>query len=472
MTRNTVSTGVTVYQAPASITNDGRIITSDDGINAGFGGVVTNGVDGTISGYTGIYIANVATVINAGTIAGSGPADRAVYFGAGYTHRAIVDPGAVFNGRVEGGNSVGSTATSTLEFASAASIGTLTALGSRYIDFAQVTIDSNAAWAVTCTNQLESGVTFTNSGSLTLKNTTTFAEYGVLVNNGAIKLGQSTLTAASLLGNGALTIGAAGTVHAQGTVAAGEAIALGGAGAILRIDSPLLFAGTIDGFATKRTIELTTVAHSGTDSAHIVGTNTLEVTTGSGTFDLQLDPSQDFTGKAFDLSANGGGTDITVAGFAAGTRIATEGGMQPVETLREGDVVRTLGRGGRRRVIWLGHRRIDCRRHPVPAAVWPVRVQAGAFGGGRPIRDLYLSPDHALLIDGVLIPIRHLVNGRTIVQQACDAITYWHVELAEHDVVFAEGVAAESYLDTGNRGVFGSETSWQAAGSARWRRGG
>jgi hypothetical protein len=59
-----------------------------------------------------------------------------------------------------------------------------------------------------------------------------------------------------------------------------------------------------------------------------------------------------------------------------------------------------------------------------------------------------------VFIDGVLIPVCHLVNGRTIFQQARDTITYWHVELSEHTVLSAEGVPAESYLDTGNRSAF------------------
>ena len=55
---------------------------------------------------------------------------------------------------------------------------------------------------------------------------------------------------------------------------------------------------------------------------------------------------------------------------------------------------------------------------------------------------------------GVLIPIRYLVNGRTVRQEARNAVTYWHVELAEHNVLYADDMLAESYLDTGNRGAF------------------
>jgi hypothetical protein len=86
--------------------------------------------------------------------------------------------------------------------------------------------------------------------------------------------------------------------------------------------------------------------------------------------------------------------------------------------------------------------------------VWPVRVAAGAFGEKIPHRDLWLSPDHAVYVDGVLIPIRLLVNGETIKQEERNEVTYWHVELEQHDVILAEGLPCESYLDTGNRAAF------------------
>jgi hypothetical protein len=105
-------------------------------------------------------------------------------------------------------------------------------------------------------------------------------------------------------------------------------------------------------------------------------------------------------------------------------------------------------------VLWLGHRTVDCSRHPRPWDVMPVRVAAHAFGANQPSADLLLSPDHSVFIDGVLIPIRYLLNGATIVQETVEQVTYWHVELDHHDVLLAEGLTCESYLDTGNRGAF------------------
>jgi hypothetical protein len=114
---------------------------------------------------------------------------------------------------------------------------------------------------------------------------------------------------------------------------------------------------------------------------------------------------------------------------------------------------------GRRlaRVRWIGHRHVVCATHPRPHDVYPVQVQRGALGAGLPARDLFLSPDHAIRPPGgddLLIPVRYLVNGATIAQIPAPEVTYWHVELDAHDVLLAEGVPAESYLDTGNRDAF------------------
>jgi hypothetical protein len=112
--------------------------------------------------------------------------------------------------------------------------------------------------------------------------------------------------------------------------------------------------------------------------------------------------------------------------------------------------------------VWTGHRTIEVAPHPRPQDVRPVRISAGAFGEGAPMRDLVLSPDHAVFVDGdadggasgVLVPVRYLVNGATITPLPVRHVTYWHVELPAHDVLLAEGLPAESYLDTGNRHAF------------------
>jgi hypothetical protein len=152
-----------------------------------------------------------------------------------------------------------------------------------------------------------------------------------------------------------------------------------------------------------------------------------------------------------------GTIDTGLACFAEGTRIATARGEIAVEQVRPGDIAMAHF-AGRARIVWTGHRHVDCRRHPRPHEVQPIRVRRDAFGEGRPVCDLLLSPDHAVFVDGVLIPVRHLVNGATVVREAVARVTYWHVELDRHDVLLAHGMPCESYLDTGNRGAFANAT--------------
>ena len=197
--------------------------------------------------------------------------------------------------------------------------------------------------------------------------------------------------------------------------------------------------------------------------------------TGNDAFDADPAPGVANPLSATDITAlnvlgwNLSGTAATSGGFcmAAGTRVLTATGEVEVEKLRAGDRV-VSAFGGTVPVVWLGHRHVDCRRHPRPFDVWPVRIKAGAFGGGRPSRDLLLSPDHAVYVGwdgnatgdgeraapGVLVPVRHLVNGTSIVRQPVNTIEYWHVELPQHDVMLTEGLPTESYLDTGNRSAF------------------
>jgi serralysin len=168
--------------------------------------------------------------------------------------------------------------------------------------------------------------------------------------------------------------------------------------------------------------------------------------------------------------------------FASGTHILTDRGEIAVERLHECDRVRTSLSDGTAPIIWIGRRRVNCARHPDPRKVWPVRVSAGAFEDDVPHRDLWLSPDHAVHVDGVLIPIKYLINGTSIAQVAVDKIVYYHVELQRHDVLLAEGLPAESYLDTGDRRSFDNAgevirlhpdfVTPRMTGAARWEAAG
>lgn len=158
------------------------------------------------------------------------------------------------------------------------------------------------------------------------------------------------------------------------------------------------------------------------------------------------DPNQIHPGAEFDSDP----ALLTVQCFAEGTRIETSSGPVAVEDLSVGDMVVT-GSGEQRPIRWIGQTIARPARHSRPWDVNPVRVVAHAFGANLPERDVRLSPGHAIYVDGVLIPAGRLVNGATIVQETVELIRYFHVELDSHDVLLAEGLPCESYLDDGNR---------------------
>ena len=64
-----------------------------------------------------------------------------------------------------------------------------------------------------------------------------------------------------------------------------------------------------------------------------------------------------------------------------------------------------------------------------------------------------VSPDHALLIDDILIQAGALVNGASIVREipVAETFVYYHVELAEHALILAENAPAETFVDNVDR---------------------
>jgi collagen type I/II/III/V/XI/XXIV/XXVII alpha len=157
-----------------------------------------------------------------------------------------------------------------------------------------------------------------------------------------------------------------------------------------------------------------------------------------------------------------GGTDIFLSTadmtcYAAGTRILTAIGERTVESLMQGDIVLTLAGEelSAQPVKWVGQRRIDRTAHPHAETAAPIRIRRGAFADNMPHRDLLVSPDHAIFVDGKLICARQLINGTTIrPEKGWTSVEYFHVELGAHAILLAEGLPAESYLNTGNRGFF------------------
>jgi len=134
--------------------------------------------------------------------------------------------------------------------------------------------------------------------------------------------------------------------------------------------------------------------------------------------------------------------------------ILTDKGEVAVEDLAIGGRVVTLS-GEARAIKWIGRRAYDGRFIAGNREVLPVCVMAGALADGMPARDLSLSPEHSLYIDGMLVPVGYLINGATITQaERADRLEYFHIELESHDVVFADGAPAESFVDCDNRLMF------------------
>jgi hypothetical protein len=132
--------------------------------------------------------------------------------------------------------------------------------------------------------------------------------------------------------------------------------------------------------------------------------------------------------------------------FLKGTHISGSHGETPVEKLKIGDLVQTV-RGDFKPITWIGYRAYTRHRNRWQDSVRPVRVARGALSSNVPHRDLYLSPGHCLLIDGLLIPVGELVNGISITQgdtRPMDVIEYFHIALETHEVISAEGVDAET----------------------------
>ncbi len=146
--------------------------------------------------------------------------------------------------------------------------------------------------------------------------------------------------------------------------------------------------------------------------------------------------------------------------FAAGTRIATEAGEAEVQKLAPGDLVRTAD-GRLEPVRWVGRQTIN---HQFNAGFALVRIAAGALGDSLPKRDLVLTGDHAMVLDGCLVNASALVNVDTIsfVPRAGmdDLVTVYHVETERHEALLAEGAASESFCDVAGRSTYDNHAEY------------
>ncbi|WP_267353427.1 MULTISPECIES: Hint domain-containing protein [unclassified Methylobacterium] len=232
------------------------------------------------------------------------------------------------------------------------------------------------------------------------------------------------------------------------------------------------FSNTIANFGSGNELALTGLSNS---SVSYNSANTSITVTGTRVGGGQV--SENFVLSApratnFSATSDGQGNTIIRAAapnppasnapcYCTGTRILTDHGEVAVENLAIGDRVVTAA-GALHPIRWIGTRSYIGRFANTNPAILPVCVKAGALADGIPSRDLWVSPDHALSLDGVLIPAEHLVNGSTIVKaDTVESVTYWHIELDSHDVLLAEGAPAESFVDDGGRAIFHNAASYR-----------
>ena len=450
--------------------NDGTISSSaSSGVGvylSSVGGTVTNAASATIKGTVDIKLSQGGTVTNAGTITGQGGKAIAAYGGAS---RVVVEAGAVFNGKV----SLSANLNNTLELASGGGAGTISGLGTSFINFKSVIVDAGAQWELTGANSLESGSILTNSGTLSLSGAT-LSDAGRIINNGSIELDPSTISVVNLSGTGTVTIDAGSKLAVQGAASAGQHIVFDGSGAELDLNTPRQFSGTISGFAEGDIIDLTSVANvTGSHADMNYTTNVLTVTEGGRAYQFQFDKAAHFAGDFFHLVSQGGGTLIEenqIACYRRGTLIATEAGEVPVESLAIGDSVLTAS-GALRPIKWIGRRSYGGRFILGRKDILPICLTAGSLADGVPRRDLWISPHHAMALDGVLIEAKDLVNGVSIVQaEDVEEVEYFHVELDSHDVILAEGAPSETFVDDDSRLMFHNAHEYAALYPEETRR--
>lgn len=149
--------------------------------------------------------------------------------------------------------------------------------------------------------------------------------------------------------------------------------------------------------------------------------------------------------------------------YAKGTLILTSQGYVPIEYIKKGNKIVTKGEiknnkninptanTKKKDVLWISSFKVKT----LNSESRPICIKKDTFGENYPFVDLYVSPNHGLFIDDNMFSSKDLVNGTTINQDMeCDEVEYYHIECETHSAIFANGILAESYLDTNNRGVF------------------
>lgn len=142
--------------------------------------------------------------------------------------------------------------------------------------------------------------------------------------------------------------------------------------------------------------------------------------------------------------------------FTPGTLITTPRGQVPVERLRVGDLVITAD-NGLQAIRWIGAKRMTGARLQAYPKLRPIRIRRNAFGPGMPERDMWVSPQHRMLVrsprallelgeEEVLVPAKALVDGRRVdVDYGVKETIYIHILFDRHEIIWANGTPTESF---------------------------
>jgi len=166
------------------------------------------------------------------------------------------------------------------------------------------------------------------------------------------------------------------------------------------------------------------------------------------------------SGPLGSLTSTGPGSEAPVC-FMSGTRILTSSGEVNVEELKAGDLVVTTD-GRAVPVRWIGRQTV--LRAFADETSLPIRIRAGALDENVPSRDLLVSQQHAVLVDGILVQAGALINGTTIVRErdVPGKFVFYHIELDDHSLILAERTPAETFVDNIDRANFDNWSEYQA----------
>jgi hypothetical protein len=198
---------------------------------------------------------------------------------------------------------------------------------------------------------------------------------------------------------------------------------------------------TIVGFSSNDTIILDGFA--ATTKTYVSGQGLI---LSDGTTSQTIDLVGDFTSDEILISHQGSlSTEIVAPCFLKGTRIEVLAGKMLIEELKIGDYVKIVD-GRYLPIKWIGRRSYDAAQANENSALWPIEISESAISNGVPCRNMIVSPDHGIFLEGVLIKAELLKNDRNIRQKRDILnIEYFHIELESHEIIIAENCPTESF---------------------------